>query len=318
MKLHEKIYRLRTEKKLSQGDLAEILDVSRQSVSKWETGASVPDLDKLIKMSNLFGVTIDFLVREEIDPIHEAIQKQEEHDANSFQHTVIVKESFPLRKLFGALFFISAFVLLFIVWPLAVFAAVLGVICFVFQKHTLLWCAWFSYFSLDIFMVTGTGINRGAVFLPHAYSIYGLRILVDWAYLLLLIVLIALTVYTFRRVQYDITPRRKIGFALGWFVAFGILPLINFILSGWIGKKLTELTEATGGVFTVGSELYKQHRFYLGLMGKTGFICEWIQIIALPILLIVTVSWIHMRKKRNGKCFGICTEDTNPREASGE
>ena len=48
MKLHEKIYTLRTAKNLSQGDLAEILDVSRQSVSKWETGASIPDLDKLI------------------------------------------------------------------------------------------------------------------------------------------------------------------------------------------------------------------------------------------------------------------------------
>ena len=66
MKLHEKIYTLRTEKKLSQGDLAELLDVSRQSVSKWETGASVPDLDKLIKMSDLFGVTLDALVREEM------------------------------------------------------------------------------------------------------------------------------------------------------------------------------------------------------------------------------------------------------------
>ena len=40
MKLYEKIYMLRTEKNLSQGDLAEMLDVSRQSVSKWETGVS--------------------------------------------------------------------------------------------------------------------------------------------------------------------------------------------------------------------------------------------------------------------------------------
>ena len=78
MKLHEKIYRLRTEKKMSQGDLAEILDVSRQSVSKWETGASVPDLDKLVKMSDLFGVTIDFLVREEIDPVAVHTRQAEE------------------------------------------------------------------------------------------------------------------------------------------------------------------------------------------------------------------------------------------------
>lgn len=66
MKLHEKIYTLRTAKNLSQGDLAEMLDVSRQSVSKWETGASIPDLDKLIKMSDLFGVSLDALVREEM------------------------------------------------------------------------------------------------------------------------------------------------------------------------------------------------------------------------------------------------------------
>ena len=63
MTLGERIYRFRTAKNLSQGDLAEVLDVSRQSVSKWETGASVPELDKLVKMSDLFGVSLDELVR---------------------------------------------------------------------------------------------------------------------------------------------------------------------------------------------------------------------------------------------------------------
>ena len=64
MTLSEKILRLRTQKGLSQLELAEQLGVSRQSVSKWETGQSVPDLDKLIKLSDLFGVTVDELVRE--------------------------------------------------------------------------------------------------------------------------------------------------------------------------------------------------------------------------------------------------------------
>jgi len=44
MDLGEKIYTLRIEKRLSQGDLADALDVSRQSISKWETNASVPEL----------------------------------------------------------------------------------------------------------------------------------------------------------------------------------------------------------------------------------------------------------------------------------
>lgn len=63
MTLGERICQFRTAKNLSQGDLAEALDVSRQSVSKWETGTSVPELDKLVKMSDLFGVSLDELVR---------------------------------------------------------------------------------------------------------------------------------------------------------------------------------------------------------------------------------------------------------------
>lgn len=64
MTLSEKILHLRTARGLSQGELAEKLEVSRQSVSKWETGQSTPDLDKIIKLADLFGVTVDELVRE--------------------------------------------------------------------------------------------------------------------------------------------------------------------------------------------------------------------------------------------------------------
>lgn len=64
MTLAEKIAALRGERKLSQGDLAEKLDVSRQSVSKWETGQAVPELEKIIKLADVFGVSVDELVRE--------------------------------------------------------------------------------------------------------------------------------------------------------------------------------------------------------------------------------------------------------------
>lgn len=68
MTLAEKILHLRTVQNLSQGDLAERLEVSRQSVSKWETGQSVPDLDKIIRLADLFGISVDELVREEQQP----------------------------------------------------------------------------------------------------------------------------------------------------------------------------------------------------------------------------------------------------------
>ena len=63
MSLHESIYQLRTARGLSQLELAEALDVSRQSISKWETGAAVPELEKLVRLSDVFGITLDELVR---------------------------------------------------------------------------------------------------------------------------------------------------------------------------------------------------------------------------------------------------------------
>lgn len=66
MELGKRIYSYRTKLNMSQGDLADALGVSRQSVSKWENGNAVPDLEKLIKMSELFGITLDELVGRQI------------------------------------------------------------------------------------------------------------------------------------------------------------------------------------------------------------------------------------------------------------
>jgi transcriptional regulator with XRE-family HTH domain len=64
MTLGEKISKLRTVYHLSQDDLAEKMGVSIQVVSKWETGDSDPDLNKLVRLSELFNVTVDALIKE--------------------------------------------------------------------------------------------------------------------------------------------------------------------------------------------------------------------------------------------------------------
>ncbi len=63
MSISEKITNLRKEKGLSQEAFAEALGVSRQSVSKWESGSALPDTDKIIAMSELFGVSTDYLLK---------------------------------------------------------------------------------------------------------------------------------------------------------------------------------------------------------------------------------------------------------------
>ncbi len=67
MKLADKIVYLRNKLNMSQEELADYLDVSRQSVSKWEIGQSDPRIDKILQLCTLFGVSTDELIRDEIE-----------------------------------------------------------------------------------------------------------------------------------------------------------------------------------------------------------------------------------------------------------
>ncbi len=92
MILADKIMMLRKKCGWSQEELAEKLNVSRQSVSKWEGAQSIPDLEKILTMSKLFGVSTDFLMKDEMEmeePVKEAvddatIRKVSMEDANRF------------------------------------------------------------------------------------------------------------------------------------------------------------------------------------------------------------------------------------------
>lgn len=67
MIFNEKVMALRKKKGWSQEELAEKLGISRQSVSKWESGASIPEIDKIIALSGLFGVSTDYLLKDELE-----------------------------------------------------------------------------------------------------------------------------------------------------------------------------------------------------------------------------------------------------------
>lgn len=64
MALPEKLYALRKKSGLSQEQLAEALNVSRQAISKWEGGSATPESDKLLALSNYFGVSLDYLLKD--------------------------------------------------------------------------------------------------------------------------------------------------------------------------------------------------------------------------------------------------------------
>ncbi len=64
MNLHEKVLACRKKAGLSQEELAEKIGVSRQAVSKWETGEALPELNKIIALADVFAVTTDWLLKD--------------------------------------------------------------------------------------------------------------------------------------------------------------------------------------------------------------------------------------------------------------
>lgn len=67
MKINEKLVALRKEKGLSQLDLAEMMNVSRQAISRWEVGAAIPSIDNLKYLGSLYNVSLEYLLNEEME-----------------------------------------------------------------------------------------------------------------------------------------------------------------------------------------------------------------------------------------------------------
>ncbi|MEE0435895.1 MAG: helix-turn-helix transcriptional regulator [Peptococcaceae bacterium] len=92
MILADKITDLRKKNGWSQEELASQLGVSRQSVSKWESGQSIPDLERILKMSTIFGVSTDYLLKDEVEPEETAPPQMDEPVASEENIRIITME----------------------------------------------------------------------------------------------------------------------------------------------------------------------------------------------------------------------------------
>lgn len=159
MSLGERIYQYRKAKGMSQDALAELLDVSRQSVSKWENDTAQPELSKLTIMCDLFGVSLDELARGKqpqpaAQPESQESQGSQESQASPESETSLhaAKRTKSLQRTLGiGLLLLSAFQMtlllvlrfqadeiLILLLPLLL----CGIICLVCKKHTFLWIGW--------------------------------------------------------------------------------------------------------------------------------------------------------------------------------
>ncbi|MDF7639413.1 helix-turn-helix domain-containing protein [Lactobacillus sp. ESL0791] len=94
--LNERIRNLRLKKNWSQEELAEKMDVSRQSVSKWENGDAQPDLDKVVQLGKLFNVSLDTLLAGKDN------EQEDTKSVNNEQASFYLDEQLrELRKIYG-------------------------------------------------------------------------------------------------------------------------------------------------------------------------------------------------------------------------
>ena len=125
MELNEQIKKYRTEMNISQEELAEKIYVTRQSISNWENGKTYPDIHSLLLLSSLFGISLDQLVKGDIEIMKDLIKKEEIEKMNRYGsiYTVMliatVVSAVPLFMWLG----VWAFIPWGIIWAISLYFA---------------------------------------------------------------------------------------------------------------------------------------------------------------------------------------------------
>lgn len=91
MELNEKLLSLRKKNKLTQAQVAETLDVSRQAISNWETGAVLPSTDNLKALSRLYQVPADSLLNDDTDLFAGSVEKTSENNNTNSKFSILKK-----------------------------------------------------------------------------------------------------------------------------------------------------------------------------------------------------------------------------------
>lgn len=265
MTLGQRIYQLRTKMHLSQGDLADKLEVSRQSVSKWETDASVPELDKLVRLSQLFGVTLDSLV------IGAEPTPQPEPTAQPAPEPESAPARWSGRKIAGwALIALGVvIVLLFLaltgslagtIFSLPLFLC--GLICLTVRRHPGLWCAWVLFLLTDGYWRYATGVTWHLIWLTPIFepSWNYARLALGWGEAILALAL-----------------------AVGTALCLGRKPLA--------GQKALL---ALAGAWVVFAAVRFLPNGLVGALTRT--VLDWLALAALSAALTVTLRWVRGRR----------------------
>ena len=202
----ERIYDLRNRNNMSQGNLADKLDVSRQTISKWENNMCLPEAEKLLQLSEIFGVSIDYILKGETEaqqtqePVY--IYVKDPEGAKYDEKTLRKYAGLVLSAVCGVLtiiFALESSIFILLTAPMTV----LGVLLAINLKHPILVFSWLLYAVImvaapyyssvtflphAIFMLVFSAIkNSDKLFLNESVAVLGIHSLLMWLPLPILI-----------------------------------------------------------------------------------------------------------------------------------
>lgn len=256
MTLGENITALRTKAGLSQGELADALEVSRQSVSKWETDASIPELDKLLRLAELFGVTLDELVKGK--------SLQEETDEPRPVPPAAPPSTYSKQWIIGVILLCFGLLTVLLFFLLGgglgglLFGApflLCGAILLTVKRRASLWCGWSMYLCVVGYLHFATGLSWTAIFHTFRWmaSMNYVRLAVAWGMALFLFAMLAATLRSFHLLTIPCGKKQAGLVAGGWLATFAV----DQAYSHWLASFLRAHQNLTGyeWLFTLGNIL---------------------------------------------------------------
>ncbi len=268
MTLSEKIYELRTQHNLSQGDLANELNVSRQSISKWENGNSTPDLEKIVKLAEIFNVSLDELIKNE---------EKEETIINTHEQLSATKPNAREKKIGKGLLIagvISIFVFLllglgitgfFVAIPL--FAC--SIIYYKAKRNHFLYCLWAIIPLSDLYIRFAMGISWNVIkrTLTWEYSMNYGRLAIGWVQFIVILFLIIFSIVKLSKNDVEINKKFKRNF-IAAVIGFIFLWMSEYITSSLVVEKMmsydsVDIQQAINTVINIVFSIFSWLRIYL-------------------------------------------------------
>ena len=217
MNLGEKLYQLRTSKGYSQDKLSEMLDVSRQSISKWENNLAVPELDKLVKLSEIFEISLDMLIKGEEFKNETVLDKKFEVNQNRKKIAYILFGFSGLLMILGTITasIVGLLFALIICIPLII-SAIIYLKC---EENAGLWCGWTIYIYYASLLLIMTGINTHTFINNLKFGMeLNLQSGISFIQLIILILLIVKTVINFSKKYESIKLNRNLVISISLFI----------------------------------------------------------------------------------------------------